>query len=59
MADDAGLAAGEDAPGLADALLDGTGLGLAAGTKARTGGASLTTVLRTGAALSKLSLSVP
>ena len=53
-------AAGDpDATGLADALLDGTAAGLAAGRRARTGGRSLTTSLKTGAALSKLSGMVP
>ena len=59
-ADALGLSAGDvDAIGLGDGLSDGTGDGLAAGTSARSGGASLTTLVSTGPALSKLSVIVP
>src|SRR5438309_5238936 len=58
--DASGLAAGDgDARGLAAALPEGAGDALAVGRTARTGGRSLTTSLKTGAALSKLSGMVP
>jgi len=58
VGEDAVLAAGEF-DGLADALLDGPGVGLAAGTRARRGAAKLKTLSKTGRASVKLSLIVP